>query len=242
MNNIRGTIGYADKSLNPYPGCYGPGGTATKPNHCPYCFARRIAERFRGTKAWPNGFDPTPRLDRLDGLDKLKKPYKIFMGDAGDLLGDWVPSADIRYILRGIQILNRYRHTYLFLTKNPQRLREFSPWPSNCWVGATVTDNRMFQEAFDAMAHLNARVRFLSFEPLLGPILFRHNMLYVFNWIILGGLAEPGGRVSYPHPDHVAEIEAEADRLGIPIWEKSNLNARLPGLLRQEHPIERRRG
>lgn len=235
MNNISKTIKYADKSLNPYPGCWGPGGTREKPNWCSYCYARRIAERFRGTKAWPNGFDPTPHFDRLKELGRASRPYRVFMGDSSDLFGDWVTSGDIRFILRATQLYStRRRHTYLFLTKNPQRLAEFNPWPSNCWVGATGTDATMFWQAQFALAKVIAPVKFISAEPLLGSLNIAEFNPACVNWVILGGLTGPGGSKSYPKPEWVAEIEAAADKAGIPVWEKENLRA--SGPYRQEWP------
>ena len=236
MNRISTTIGWADFALNPYPGCWGPGGTSEKPKWCPYCYARRIAERFRGTAAWPNGFDPTPRLGRLEELGHIKKPSIIFMGDAGDIFGAWVPPEDIRHIITATQIAPS--HTYLFLTKNPARYAGFTPWPPNCWLGVAVTGNRMFQEAFDAMCHLNARIRFLSIEPLLSPLLIQGDMLAVFNWLVIG--CETGRRPDKvtPRREWIEEIEGAADRFGIPIWEKDSreMRALLGRPLRQERP------
>lgn len=232
MNRITDTIGYADYSWNPVTGCWGPGGTPEKPNWCSYCYARRIAERFRGSKAWPNGFEPGYYEQRLSQPYRFKKPSKIFVCDMADLFGNWIPLEYIEAVL-GVTHWATW-HTFLFLTKNPARLREFNPWPENCWVGATATDNAMFQAAFDAMHGLNAPIRFLSFEPLLEPITITGDMLSAFNWVILGGLSAAYGMIRHPHPDWIAEIEAAADRAGIAIWEKENLTARRP--LRQEWP------
>ena len=237
MNRISKTIKYADLSLNPYPGCWGPGGTREKPNWCPYCYARRRAEQYRGSKAWPNGFEPRACLDRLEELGHLRQPSIIFMGDAGDLFGAWVPSEDIRFVLQTTQVFRR--HTYLFLTQNPTRLPEFNPWPSNCWIGVSATDAATYFMAYHSLRGVEAKVKFLSMEPLLGTPLSGHliSASEVIQWLILGGLTGPGGRKSYPPVEWVEEIEAAADKAGIPIWEKENLTNRRP--LRQEKPAER---
>ena len=239
MNNISKTVGWADIGLNPYPGCWGPGGTSEKPKWCPYCYARRIAERFRGTAAWPNGFDPTPRLDRLEELGHIRKPRKIFMGDAGDLLADWVPSEDIRCIIGATKIFRS--HTYLWLTKNPARYAEFSPWPSNCWLGATATTAKQFQVALGALYLVRAPVRFLSIEPLLEevpPSLLWHLDRRRLEWLIVG--CETGrrqGKVTL-ELGWILDIERFAEAANILVWEKGSreMRALLGRPLRQERP------
>ncbi len=232
MNDISKTIKYADRSWNPLTGCWGPGGTAEKPAWCSYCYARRIAERFRGSKAWPNGFDPIFHLDRLVEPSKLRKSSKIFVCDMADLFGDGIPSNIIRDVLSIMQ--EARRHTYLFLTKNPARLAEFNPWPRNCWVGVTATDDTMFWQAQFALAEVDASVKFISAEPLLGSLNIAEFNPTCINWVILGGLTGFGGSKSYPKPEWVEEIEAAADKAGLAVWEKENLRA--SGPYRQEYP------
>lgn len=232
MNDISKTIGYAHRSWNPLTGCWGPGGTQDKPNWCSYCYARRMAERFRGSKAWPQGFEPMYHEGRLFEPMKIKEPKRIFVCDMADLFGDWVPSVAIRNVLAITQ--QAIQHTYLFLTKNPARLPGFNPWPSNCWVGATATNSETYTDALVAFAGLKAGVRFISCEPLLGPIGKANLVWGGIQWIILGGLSGPGGSKSYPKAEWVEEIELAADTAEIAIWEKENLRALGP--YRQELP------
>lgn len=234
MNDISRTIGYADWSWNPVTGCWGPGGTAEKPLWCSYCYARRIAERFRGSKAWPQGFDPMFHPERLYEPLRKRKPSKIFVCDMADLFGAWVPSAHIQEIFTTVRLAPQ--HTFLFLTKNPARLRrEFNPWPPNAWVGVTATDGEMLWSAIIHLKEVDAPVKFLSAEPLLENLDItaedlRHGGI---NWVIIGGATQP---YRPPKREWLQELEVAAHSAGIPVFEKNNLKRLLGPYLRQEHP------
>ena len=159
-------IGWTDWTWNPMTGCWGPGGAAEKPNRCPYCYAERMAYRitamkhpkicsqcgepFKTRACGPthamianeikNAFTPAFHPKRLLEPAKVKKPSKIFVCSMADLFGDWVPEEWIEAVLNRTQRADYSHHTYQFLTKNPRRLKDFNPWPSNCWVGTTVTN------------------------------------------------------------------------------------------------------
>lgn len=155
-------IGWCDLTLNTATGCK---------HGCAYCYARRIASRFNGTKAWPNGFEPTFHPERLTEPGKVKKPSRIFVGSMGDLFGDWVPR---EWIERTLKMTQDYPwHTYIFLTKNPARYREFS-WPDNCWMGTSIENQEAANERINSLLEAKALVKFLSIEPLLGPVNLTH--------------------------------------------------------------------
>jgi protein gp37 len=167
MNKTK--IDWADFTWNPVTGCWGPGGTKEKPNRCSYCYAVGVAKRFyeygneRG-----DAFEPQFHPDRLSQPSQVKKPSKIFVCSMADLFGDWVPSFWINGVLATAMLAQH--HTFQFLTKNPKRLREFNSWPANCWVGMTVTNQADADERLPWLLQVDASVRFVSHEPLLGPI------------------------------------------------------------------------
>ena len=174
-------IEWTDFTFNPVTGCWGPGGTAETPNRCPYCYAAKIAHRMAHVEGSgyghgvdspnPTGaFNPTFHPDRLDQPAKVKKPSKIFVCSMADLFGDWVPQDWIEAVLNQTQRADYSHHTYQFLTKNPKRLKDFNPWPSNCWVGTTVTNQADADWKLHWLCEVDALVRFVSHEPLFGQI------------------------------------------------------------------------
>jgi protein gp37 len=187
-------IEWCDYTWNPVTGC----------NHgCPYCYARKIAERFRGTKAWPNGFEPMFHPDRLDDLrhlgkqyyTPLPKGYTIFVCSMADLFGEWVPDEWINRVMSAAKYVPR--HTYLFLTKNPKRYLTIPGeylGQKNFWFGTTITNS------YDAGQHLHWIRRlpegntFVSFEPLLGEI--KNIDLTGIKQVIVGAQTNPSVEVS----------------------------------------------
>ena len=169
----RTKIEWCDWTWNPVTGCWGPGGTAEEPKRCSYCYAQKMAKRFRpsveGITEWASSgkrddpFAPRIYADRLHEPTKIKKPSKIFVCSMADLFGDWVPTLWIAAILEAVY--RNPQHTFQFLTKNPKRLIDFNPWPGNSWVGTTVTcqadEERLFW-----LLKVDASVRFVSHEPL----------------------------------------------------------------------------
>jgi protein gp37 len=153
-------IEWADYTWNPVTGC----------NHgCPYCYARRIAERFKG-KAFPNGFEPTFCPERLIELKKIKKPSWIFAVRMGDLFGEWVPDEWIRAVFKVCEGVPE--HQYIFLTKNPKRFGVINghwynyqcDWPKNSWLGTSIT-NQSDAKRIRQLPYRDANT-FISIEPL----------------------------------------------------------------------------
>jgi protein gp37 len=187
---------------------------------CPYCYARRFAERGLGEYGQhPRGkrFEPRFLPERLDGPKSVRRPSRIFAVSMGDLFGDWVPDLWIGRILA--RTVTEFRHTFIFLTKNPGRLAGFD-WPDNAWVGTTVTNQQDANERIPLLWKCNARVKFVSIEPLIGGIDLEELSGFI-DWIIIGAMTGPGA--VKPKQDWVQHIIEGAQWHGIPVFLKSNL-------------------
>lgn len=230
-------IEWTDYSWNPVTGCWGPGGTAEKPNRCSYCYAERVARRFAKDKSLPpkgyrDFFPPTFHPDRLSQPAKVKKPSKIFVCSMADLFGDWVPDNWIHQVL--MEAWLNPQHTFQFLTKNPKRLLNFD-FSLNCWIGTTVTCQADADERLPWLIQVDAPVRFVSHEPLLsmidvGPFLKREQykkdqfgikMSPLISWAILGAMTGPGA--VRPKRGWVSLLMEQYQAAGVPIFLKDNL-------------------
>ena len=237
-----GGIGWCDYTWGAVTGCWGPGGTAEKPNRCSYCYAVRVAQRFHAREVLVEPGDPfAPRFhpDRLNQPAKVKKPSRIFVCSMADLFGDWVPHGWIEDILGRCTWPGYSHHTFQFLTKNPKRLKDFNPWPENCWVGTTVTNQADADERLPWLLQVEAPVLFVSHEPLLWEIsvrrFFSHSIHCIKahpggsecrckspNWAIIGAQTGPGAvKVD---PAWVVNLEYQYQAAGVPIFEKNNLS------------------
>lgn len=198
-----------DASWNPVTGC-GHG--------CRYCYARSIATRFAGTKAYPDGFRPTLHEDLLDVPQKWRKPKRIFVCSMADLFGDWVSDEWIEKVLAAC--LKAPQHTYFFLTKNPERYVKLKEKGilfdlPNFWYGTSVTKQSDDFVWFDRFANW-----FLSIEPIqepLGKYLADHKP----GWVIIG--AETGNRKGKVIPEKAwIDVLSEEFR-DIPVFMKRSL-------------------
>jgi protein gp37 len=154
-------IEWCDYTWNPITGCL---------HGCPYCYARKIAERFKGSKAWPQGFTPMFHPERLNDPVKMKKPQAIFVCSMADLFGEWVPDTWINLVMDACTAAPW--HTYIFLTKNPKRYLTIPGiyFTKNHWFGATVTNQADVNQRIHWLQRLPEGNTFISFEPLLGVI------------------------------------------------------------------------
>lgn len=172
-------IEWTDATWNPVTGC-----TKVSPG-CDHCYAEGIANRFRGP-AFPNGFEVTLRENRLEEPLRWKQPRRVFVNSMSDLFHEAVPDD---YIARVFLVMAQTpQHTYQVLTKRHGRMRsllsnpEFrrrvygrdgalGPWPlDNVWLGVSVEDQKWADVRVPALLATPAAVRFLSCEPLLGPV------------------------------------------------------------------------
>ena len=177
------SIEWAQWSWNPITGC---------DHNCPYCYARDIAERFAGTTAFPAGFFPALRPGRLtaprhqkfpEGKDSVFHAYKnVFTGSMADIFGRWVPEEWIQKIIDEIRAAPKWN--FLMLTKFPARMAEFD-LPKNLWAGTSVDCQARVANAEKSFAKVNAKVKWLSIEPMIEPLKF--TKLDMFQWVVLGG-------------------------------------------------------
>lgn len=189
-------IEWATHTWNPVTGCdkVSPG--------CAHCYAETFAERWRGTPGHPyeQGFDLRLWPERLDL--RWRRPRTVFVNSMSDLFHEHIPDGFIAQVYE--TMLRAPRHTFQVLTKRPERLVELAddlPWPANIWMGVTI-ENRRFTHRADRLRQVPAAVRFVSAEPLLGPL--EGLDLAGIDWLIAGG--ESGPRHRPVRPDWITEL------------------------------------
>jgi len=186
-------IEWTDATWNPVTGC-------TKITAgCDHCYAERFAERFRGVKGHPfeRGFDLTLKPDRLQQPLKWKRPRMIFVNSMSDLFHKGVPTTYIDDVFDTMEAADW--HVFQLLTKRSSRMRDFlrnrygpGNAPQHIWCGVSVENAK----GASRIAHLQgapAAVRFLSIEPLIGPV--GEIDLSGIHWVIAGGERGPGARI-----------------------------------------------
>ena len=183
----KSSIEWTQATWNPITGC-----TEVSPG-CAHCYARTFAERFRGVRGHPyeRGFDLTLRPERLMQPLLWKRPRLIFVNSMSDLFHEGIPDAYIAEVFDAMR--EAKQHTFQVLTKRSARLRSLSghlPWPENVWMGVSVENQRFVTRVQDLRA-VPSRVKFLSCEPLLGPLTIE---LGGIDWVIAGGESGRGAR------------------------------------------------
>jgi protein gp37 len=205
-------IEWTEATWNPVTGCdqISPG--------CAHCYAKTFAERWRDVPGHPyeQGFDLTLWADRLDLPLRWRRPRMIFVNSMSDLFHERVP---LDFIERVFATMAEARqHTFQVLTKRHQRLAELAdalPWSENVWVGVSIENKRWVRRA-DYLRAVPAAVRFISAEPLLGPLVDLD--LDGIDWLIAGGESGPHHR-----PVHIEWIRNLRDRCqseGVPFFFK----------------------
>ena len=232
MGNSR--IDYLTRAWNYYTGCL------HTQQECPTadkCYASLSVPRFPAL--FGPDFRPRLHLNRLTEPMKWREPQRVGVCFQGDLFGAWMDD-DPALDKSREQILDVVRqtpqHTYLFLTKNPGQLREFNPWPANAWVGASVCTQAMVGPAVEALADVEAKVRWLSVEPLLERVTLGSGAYPAFNWVVEGAQTGPGA--VKPQSEWVVSILNWVSGRQIPVYMKRNLRPVMgPDYeLRQEWP------
>lgn len=198
-----GKIDWTDYTWSPVTGCL---------RGCSYCYARRTYERFGIS------FEPTLHEERLSEPSRLKAPSKVFVCSVADLFAPWINDDWIGAVLDAAE--RAPWHTYQFLTKYPENLKDWS-FEDYEWVGATVTDEATTDAAVTALAGVSAATMFLSAEPLLGPITLTDLDGLVIKWLVIGAMTGPGA--TPPKPEWVQGLIDSARAAGIPVWLKENL-------------------
>jgi protein gp37 len=169
-----------------------------------------------GVARYHRGFQLTLHEDLLDLPRRWKRPLMIFVNSMSDLFHERVPE---EFIQRVFQTMNECPwHTFQVLTKRSARLRELAPqleWSDNIWMGVSVENERVLYRVADLQA-VPARVRFLSCEPLLGPL--PNLPLEGIHWVIVGG--ESGPRARPMEAPWVREIRDQCSEAGVAFFFK----------------------
>jgi protein gp37 len=206
------TIEWTEATWNPVTGC-------TKVSAgCKNCYAERMAKRLQamGTPQYANGFKLTPQPEMLDLPLRWKKPRTIFVNSMSDLFHKDLP---LEYIQRVFDVMTRCpQHTFQVLTKRPEIALVHSPhlnWSPNIWMGTSV-ENALVIQRIDSLQRIPARIRFLSLEPLIGPL--PKLPLAGIHWVIVGGESGPGSRAM--DADWVRQIRTQCQAFGVPFFFK----------------------
>jgi protein gp37 len=226
-------IEYLDYRWEFYPGC------ANTKETCPIhddCWARGMAHRFHR--------DFTPHLIPEKLLDPLHrhKPGRIGVNFGGDTFGEWVDPENMLSLSNShysavstlkdvvkLVVKECPQHKFLFLTKRPDRLHFWEPFPDNCWVGASVWDSYSAWNAYCYLCELDANHKWVSFEPLMGGCNgsathdYLGALIASIQWVVIGGLSHgknPPGLIEW-----VREIVTACDKAGIPVFLKNNLHS-----------------
>jgi len=186
------SIEWTDATWNPVTGC-----TKVSPG-CKLCYAERMAKRLQGMgqPRYRNGFATTLQEDLLEAPLDWAKPRRVFVNSMSDLFHEAVPESFITQVFAVMERASR--HVFQVLTKRADRLAALAPvlpWPSNVWMGVSV-ESADYTWRIARLRRVPAAVRFLSVEPLLGPI--PRLPLQGVDWVIVGGESGPGARPMDP--------------------------------------------
>lgn len=243
-------IEWADRVWNPVTGC------SKVSIGCKHCYAERMAKRLAGRCGYPaeRPFSVTVHEDRITEPLRWRKSAMIFVCSMSDLFHQDVPERTIIDVLSTIAEAH-YRglkHTFLILTKRPERMldvltsptvhndvwlqtsrgvnAERAPWPlPNLWLGVSAENQPTAAERIPFLLDTPAALRFVSCEPLLGPVSLMgyrreagngcwDSWLDDLDWVIAGG--ESGPRAHPAHPDWIRQLRDECDSKGVPFYFK----------------------
>ncbi len=230
------SIEWTEATWNPVTGC-------TKVSAgCKNCYAERMAKRLKamGTPQYVNGFKLTLQPGMLGLPLRWKKPRTIFVNSMSDLFHKDVP---LEYIQRVFEVMNRCpQHTFQVLTKRPEIAAMHAgalEWGENIWMGTSV-ENMLVTRRISDLRGIPAKVRFLSLEPLLGPL--PKLSLEGIHWVIVGGESGPGSRAM--EAGWVRQIRERCVAQGVPFFfkqwggvQKSRTGRELDGRVWDEMPI-----
>lgn len=219
-------IPYCDETINPIRTKGGGWHCVKTSPGCLHCYAGRINKRFG------DGYDYYENHDRkiefvliVKALEKplhWKKPKSIFVQDMSDLFLDTVPSTFINDVFR--MMIDAKRHTFLILTKRPERMRDFLNGggyptgdlvPPNILLGITAENQGMFDKRWAFLKDIPASVKWISYEPALGPLVLPDDFLALGKrgWVVCGGENGPGARPM--HPNGVRSIRDQCNEAGV---------------------------
>jgi protein gp37 len=231
-------IEWTETTWNPVTGC-----TKVSPG-CKHCYAERMAHRLQaiGQANYRRGFELTLQPHMLELPLHWRRPQVIFVNSMSDLFHVSVP---LDYIQRVFDVMRRARwHRFQVLTKRADRLAEIADrldWPENVWMGVSV-ESSAYMGRIDLLRATSARTKFLSLEPLLGPL--SDLDLQHIDWVIVGGESGPGSRPM--DPEWARDIRDQCIAAAVPYFfkqwggpNKKRAGRVLDGRTWDEMPVER---
>ena len=208
----KSAIEWTGSTWNPVTGCkkISPG--------CKNCYAERMARRLKamGQPNYVRGFDLAIHEQALEIPVFWKRPQTIFVNSMSDLFMEKVPEEFIKRVFKVMRSANW--HTFQILTKRSERLLELNQhlqWMPNIWMGVSV-ENSEYKFRIDHLRETEANVKFLSCEPLLGPL--SNLNLNGIDWVIVGGESGPGARNM--DPDWVIDLRDQCIKAKVPFFFK----------------------
>jgi protein gp37 len=209
---MNSSIEWTESKWNPVTGC-----TKISPG-CKNCYAERMAKRLQamGQPNYINGFELALHEKVLELPLIWKKPQTIFVNSMSDLFHEDVP---VKFIQEVFHVMEQaHWHRFQILTKRSDRLLELGPklsWNFNIWMGVSV-ENQEYSFRVDHLRKVGAKIRFISFEPLLGPI--NGVNLKGIDWVIVGG--ESGPRARPMDACWAINIRDQCQRMQVPFFFK----------------------
>lgn len=208
----KSSIEWTEMTWNPTTGC------SKVSDGCKFCYAEVMAKRLKamGVQKYKNGFDLSIHPETLNIPYTWKKPKIVFVNSMSDLFHENVP---LDYIQKVFTVMNNNpQHIFQVLTKRSENLHNYNfdlEWTPNIWMGVSVENDKV-SNRIDFLRETSAFVKFLSCEPLLGPL---DNMdLFGINWVIVGG--ESGRRPRPINKEWVANIKDQCTEQSIPFFFK----------------------
>ena len=205
-------IEWTETTWNPVTGC------SKVSEGCKHCYAERMSARLRamGVGKYKSGFEVTQHESVIETPLRWRKPRLVFVNSMSDLFHNLV---DPGFIEAVFDVMNRCpQHSFQVLTKRPERTLELDSdlnWTPNIWLGVSIESGRWLRR-LEALRLTSARTRFLSLEPLLGPL--PDLDLSGVDWVITGGESGPGARPM--DPDWVREIRDNCVSRDVPFFFK----------------------
>jgi len=230
-------IEWTDITWNPVTGC------SKISQGCKNCYAERMSKRLRamGVERYRDGFQVRLHPESLREPFRWKGSKRVFVNSMSDLFHRDVPT---RFISRVFDSISQNpNHQFQILTKRPgrvSRIQRFLSWPDNLWMGTSVEDEKVVSR-IDQLRRVPSAIRFLSLEPLLGPL--DHLDLDGIHWVIVGGESGPGARPM--DPQWVESIRIQCEAAGVPFFfkqwggvRKKRTGRTLNGRTYDEYPSE----
>lgn len=205
-------IEWTGVTWNPVTGC------SKVSEGCRHCYAHRLALRLRsmGNRRYANGFQVTLHEDLVDAPLRWRSPRVVFVNSMSDLFHQKVP---VRFLRQVFSTMNKcHQHTFQILTKRSGRLRQLAgklEWTKNIWMGVSVENENVYHRIED-LRQVPAQVRFLSCEPLIGPM--KELPLEGIHWVIVGGESGPGARPM--EADWARSIREQCGKAGVAFFFK----------------------